>query len=374
MGAALALAWATVYSGCGSEDTPSAGPEERPPVSTPGPRPVLGIAEPNAWRLTPPPADPERIAKTIASLGARSHRFVVDWNVVEPQPPNGGHAYDFSAFDEMYEADVRHGIRPLLVLLNAPVWAADPGSRPGSLPNNPPAEERLGDWAEFVRAVATRYPDAIGIEVWNEPDLAGFWGTGSAATRPDPARYARLLEATFQAVKSVDEDLAVVGGALSANQPPYAPGDVPPGAFAERMFAAGASESMDALSLHPYPGSGGIEQTLALMEDVRGARDAAGAELSLWLTEIGISTTGPGAVPESTQGEGLAELCRVVTDQPDVGAVYLHNLIEAPGSRTSFEPGFGLIAAGPGGELRAKPAFAQVRRAFSSSRCGAGPR
>src|SRR5437762_2862707 len=45
-------------------------------------------------------------------------------------------------------------------------------------------------WRGFVENVADRYPLLKGIEVWNEPNLAPFWGECAL----DPGRYARLLE------------------------------------------------------------------------------------------------------------------------------------------------------------------------------------
>jgi hypothetical protein len=58
-----------------------------------------------------------------------------------------------------------------------------------------------------------------------------------------------------------------------------------------------------------------------------------------------------------------------VSREPDVEAVYFHNLVELPGPYASPEPGFGLLQPQPGGGLRAKPAYAAVRDQFSRG-CG----
>jgi hypothetical protein len=356
----------TAVSGCGEGG--SAPPPREPDLgieTIPGPKPVVGIAEANSWRRVPPPATPDEIAAMIAFLGATSHRFGVDWNLIEPHPPSGRHRYSFAPFDAMYRADLRHGIRPLLVVHNAPAWASDPGVIPGSFANNPPAEGRLGDWEAFLRAVARRYPRAVGIEIWNEPNLATFWGSGSASVRPDPLRYARLLAASYDAIKSVNPELPVVGGALAGAEVAAGAGDLPAPAFAQAMFDAGAAAHMDGFSVHPYPGTGGVAHTLAVIDQVRRARDAVGARTPLWVTEVGVTTTGPNAVTESQQARTLVAICRAISQQPGVEALYIHNLIEQTRRSGSREEGFGLTEPGWPGRPRPKQAFLALRGVFS---------
>lgn len=327
---------------------------------------MLGVSEPNAWRRVPPPATADAIAAQVAALGATSQRFVVDWSLVEPQPPNGGHRYQFDAFDAMYRADLRNGIRPLLVVLNAPRWAWDPGTTSGTFVNYPPSASRIEDWQAFLGAVARRYPRALGIEIWNEPNLATFWGGASDVVQPDPLRYTSLLSASYGAVKSANPRLLVIGGALAADQVEPAPGDLRPYDFAEAMFQAGAAAYMDAISLHPYPGSGGVAQTLALIEQLRQARDEVGARTPLWLTEIGVTTTGPAAVSEAQQAGELTAVCEAASREPGVEAVYVHNLIELERPHAGPDAGFGLIQPLGTGALRPKPALAALRQAFSA--------
>lgn len=366
---------ALAAAGSGCDDTAPAS-TTAPEAGVAAPRlaePVVGIAEPNAWRRTPPPATADEVAARLAALGAQSQRFVVDWSIAEPQAPGAGHEYRFAPFDAMYRADVEHGIRPLLVVLNAPVWAADSGTRPGSFGNNPPTAEHLGDWAAFVGAVARRYPRAIGIEIWNEPNLAGFWGDGSATVRPDPARYAALLEAGYDAVKAANPRMRVIGGALSPTQETTPAGDVSATEFLADALDAGAAAHMDGLSLHPYPGTGGAPRTLQLIDEVGSVRDEHGAAMPLWLTEVGVTTTGPAPTSEHEQARQLVEICRSVLRLPDVDALYVHNLIEQPQPGAEFETGFGLMQALPDGTLRTKPAYAALRREFRAARACAAP-
>ncbi len=366
LGALIAIGVAGCGGGSASPTRPQGGIR-----TVPGPKPLLGVSEPNAWRRVPPPATPDAIAGLVASLGASSQRFVIDWRLAEPRPPRGAHRYRFERFDPMYRADLRRGVRPLLVALNAPRWAADPGSSSAPFVNNPPAAGHIADWQAFLRAVAYRYPEALGIEIWNEPNLATFWGGGSE-TRPDPDRYTELLRAGYAAVKSVSRRLPVIGGALAANQLASPRGNIPAREFADSMFADGAAAYMDGISLHPYPGTGGVRQTLAGLEQVEQARDEAGAATPLWVSEVGVTTTGPDRVSESQQAAELVEICEVLVRNPAVEAVYFHNLIARHGSLQNPEPGFGLVQALPDGVLRPKPAFNALRASLARGRCGAG--
>lgn len=359
--ALVAVAAAVSLQACGDRPDPPRGPTAgfaKPPA----PEPIFGIAEPNAWRREPPPASPEQIAALAARTGASSQRFVVDWNLVEPTPPAAGHTYDFRPFDAMYEAATERGLRPLLVALNAPAWAADAGTRPGSLPNNPPSESHLEDWAAFLQAMVRRYPQAIGIEVWNEPNLATFWGAGSIGVRPDPRRYTELLQVSYEAIKTENPRFLVIGGALAPNLVGSDAGNVGAPEFTRTAFEEGAAAYADAWSLHSYPGSLGALPTVTLIGEIRSVRDDAGAATPFWLTEFGISTTGPRAVAETEQARRLADICRMIRSVADIDAMYIHNLIEqAPD--TGIEAGFGLVQPLPDGELRLKPAFHAARRA-----------
>jgi hypothetical protein len=108
-----------------------------------------------------------------------------------------------------------------------------------------------------------------------------------------------------------------------------------------------------------------VAGTLALIDEIRAVRDEAGADLPLWLTEVGVTTSGPGAVSEAEQARRLVEICAAASREPGVAALYVHNLLELPGPYASAEPGFGLLRPGADGTLRAKPAFAALRRALA---------
>jgi hypothetical protein len=276
---------------------------------------------------------PRRDARLLARAGANSVRVTVDWALV-----GRGRRLDLSAYDRMYRAWTHRGIRPLLIVTGAPAWARLRWVMcpPRRACHVPPDRTHDRDWARFVAAVARRYPRAVAIEVWNEPNLAGFF-----APAPDPARYAELLRIARDAVKAVRPATPVLGASLAPvltqAREPANYGLAP---FLEDLYAAGAV--MDGLSIHPYP-----PRTQQAIDAALAVRDAHGDVAPLWLTELGLSTTG--GVDAATQARVLADLVPRLTARPDVAGVYVHTLIDPVGRRARGpEAGYGVVG---------KPAF-----------------
>lgn len=64
-----------------------------------------------------------------------------------------------------------------------------------------------GEWQEFLEEVARRFPQAAAIEIWNEPNLSGFW-----KPEPQPERYAGLVASAYEAIKAADPGIQVIAG------------------------------------------------------------------------------------------------------------------------------------------------------------------
>ena len=264
-------------------------------------------------------------------LGATVSRLFIAWSAVEPAPGQ----WSWQQADQQYSELRAGGLRPLVVLYAAPCWARPSMVCDDAQYTGPPDPGDDSHWSRFVRAAASRYPAAVGIEVWNEPNLnIFFW------PKPDPVRFTRLLREAYAAVKAVRPAMPVVSGGLAGSPAhgvvPLGEGDRP---FLAAMFAAGAKGSMNAIGIHPYPilwGADGsqrwdppqMEQTL---RRVRRVRDAAGASsLPLWITEVGESTsTQPGFPPPVTparQASDLATIVGAVQADPDVAVMLIHTL------------------------------------------------
>jgi hypothetical protein len=132
----------------------------------------------------------------------------------------------------------------------------------------------VADGARFAGAVARRYsggfPDPLGgtlpqvrrIEIWNEPNLPGFWSPqclrrGGRAVLTSPRVYAALLAASYREVHAANPGAQVIGGVTgpAGRTPTTCPEDgrtaVGSLDFARRVADEGPP--IDAWSLHLYP-------------------------------------------------------------------------------------------------------------------------
>jgi hypothetical protein len=176
----------------------------------------------------------------IAATGAEYLRLDFDWGVAQPSGPS---SWNWGPIDRVVNAAHARGLTILGLLTYTPAWARPAGTTDKYPPNNP------NDFANFARAAVQRYaPSGVhDWEIWNEPNIAGFW-----SPRPDPARYATLLMAAYSAIKAVDPSATVLTGGTSP-APDAADGSaVAPVTFLRSVYDAGAGDSFDAVAHHPY--------------------------------------------------------------------------------------------------------------------------
>jgi polysaccharide biosynthesis protein PslG len=194
----------------------------------------------------------------------------------------------------------KRGMKIIVLASGTPSWAN--GGKPQDFP---PADANIPDYANYAAAIAAQ-TDADAIEVWNEPNNAGFWTSG-----PDPVKMARMQVATYRAIKAVKPKTIVITGGLTQV---YAA----PQTFFEKMIAADADfvKSFDAVGLHPYneptdplqPGSSGMKniitvQTPAIHQML--VKQGRG-DVPFWFTEYGVATHGQWSVDESSQASYLS--------------------------------------------------------------------
>jgi hypothetical protein len=297
-------------------------------------------------------------ARIVGDSGANSARITVDWTWVEQSEGT----LDLRLYDPMYKAWLNRGVRPVLILTGSPRWAWPPWWAwpdldycfSGDACHVPPDPSKDGDWAHFAGAVAQRYPRAAAIEVWNEPNVRGFFATG-----PNPVRYTQLLRLAHDAIKQVNPSMPVLGGSvasiLDGQRSRDAYGLEP---FLQDMFASGARDLMDGLSVHAYPHDNQAADVLAAVNAAR--RNAGG--LPLWVTEVGASTTD--GYDDSSQAALLGLVVRAFFQAPDVAAVYVHTLVDPKGVPAGDpERGYGVIRSA----TDPKPAFCVLNQIFSSA-------
>jgi hypothetical protein len=287
-----------------------------------------------------PWVDTHAIAERAA--GATVGRTPLYWDSVEGSQGTRS----WATYDAIVKADWFQGIKPILLISGAPSWAS-----PGCTSTCVPDDAHLADFQGFVQAVVARYGSLIaGVEIFNEPNLAWYWGSAA-----DPERYVRVLCAAYRGERAAEQagtaHVPVAGGALSDNQTTSG-GNLSLPDYLTRLFAAGGAQCMDALSFHDYPGGSNLSAHFSTaLSQVRTRRDAAAPGLPLWITETGLSLTQPG-ITEALRATTLPAVYRALAAMPDVDVVIFHTLVQVSGAPNY---GLGTIAADAVGQPQFSP-------------------
>ena len=211
----------------------------------------------------------------------------VTWKDVETAPG----VYSWARLDSLVSAAQRHGVEPTMVLGMTPSFY-------GPSPTLPPTD--LSHYADFVRAVMTRYRDFNGsrgidaFQVWNEGNVSCFW-TGT------PLQLAELTRIVDRVRDQVDPGAEVVAPSFAVRLP-----------YQQRWLASYESQRVggspvwtyvdaNALSLYPkatYGGRiGGPEDAMRLLSQVRRRLAQVGVPtgLPIQATEVnyGLASGGP---------------------------------------------------------------------------------
>src|SRR5688572_27372373 len=284
--------------------------------------------------------------EVAAAAGSNALRTGMYWTGVEYKRDE----YYWDVYDELYSRALSLGIRPLFVLTNAPCWAAvsPKACKRGKKRDlaQPPAPAEYDEWAEFAGLVAQRYPAALGIEVWNEPNLSRFW-----YPRPKPTRYADVLRAAVEGIHAANPQMpALLAGMVptkgkSAHKLGYK-------RFLRRVYRSGAAQLTDGIAFHPFaafwhrPMPTVLGKIESLMASVRGIMSQFGdGAKDIWVTEMGMSTTGrPRGFTEAEQADGLAAMYRILSEMPGVPLVIVHRFLDQNGGNKNWQTGAGVVS------------------------------
>lgn len=155
-----------------------------------------------------------------ADLGVGLYQTTVFWSSVAPtRPANPSDpadpAYQWPAdVDRAIAEGARHGIEVAVMLIGAPPWAN--GGKEWRY-----APKRPADFADFAAAASRRWPGVRHWIIWSEPSKAdNFQPLAPDRGRPlrtrrqtrGPRLYARMLDASYAALKRVSPSDLVIGG------------------------------------------------------------------------------------------------------------------------------------------------------------------
>ncbi|MDP9490984.1 MAG: hypothetical protein M3P42_02090 [Actinomycetota bacterium] len=270
-------------------------------------------------------------------------------------------AQELTELSNAAAAAVAAGVRPLVIVQSV-------GSR-----TTPRTAELRSQFAAYAASLARQIPAYRDFIIGNEPNLNRFWlpQYGPDGENVAARDYLALLAETYDALKSVSEDIRVIGGALAprgGDDPKASRHTHSPTAFIRdlgRFYEQSGRDKpvMDAFAHHPYldnsktppdfahPRSTTI--SLADYEKLVGLLGLAfddtaqkGSELPILYTEFGVQTEIPAAkrsiytnedspvatdaVPESTQAEYYRRAFELACSQPTVEGMYVFHVWDEP--------------------------------------------
>ena len=129
----------------------------------------------------------------------------------------GRPVYNFDKIDAVYGAILNAGMKPMVEISFMPhdLASGDKTIFYWKANGSPPKD--WGRWTDFITVFTRHLEERFGkaeveswrFEVWNEPNLDGFWTGGNQQT------YFRLYDTTVSAIKAVDPALPVGGPATA---------------------------------------------------------------------------------------------------------------------------------------------------------------
>jgi len=265
----------------------------------------------------------KRSVDLIKVAGIRQVRDECFWHLVEKkkgvyQIPEGVlHNLDYS---------LKNGLDTLIIL-----DYANPLYDDGMAPTSPAAVKAFGQYC-FTMARAfkgkVRY-----FEVWNEPNVDGFWRPKS-----NPVAYAHLLKEAYLRIKEGNPDTIVCGVCLAG---------IDDEKFLQGVIDEGGYDFMDVLSLHPYchpktPEDARIFERMASLR-TRLAERCGKPPKDIWVTEVGWPTNLSGGVMEYEQGVRVARTYLNAFAFPFVRTVFIYWFGPDGPDREWAEDCFGMI-------------------------------
>jgi hypothetical protein len=316
-----------------------------------------------------------RTLDDAVTLGARWVRADLAWDDIQPSGPT---TWRWSKFDRVVAAATARNLTLLPILAYTPAWARPPGSHSDKA--GPAAPQQF---AAFAKAAVERYaPRGVhSWEIWNEPNIVDFWQPA-----PNPAAYVTLTRLTSAAIRSADGSATVVSGGLAPA--PTSDGYMSQLDFLRAFCALGGLDSVDAIGYHPYsypvpPGYvapwnawAQIATTSPSFETVLASYGASGK--SVWLTEYGAPTNGPGAgatssnynlngspdhVDEALQAQMVTDSVALAAASPVVGGLFWYSYQDLGTDRSTTENFYGLRRY----DGSPKPAYRAFRTAIAQA-------
>jgi hypothetical protein len=352
-----------------------------------GPTMLVGTTTDLAKQSDPALAQAEVLRAKAA--GFDTIRLTQVWLPGQTEPPGG----DLAALRNAVFAASANRMTVILVV-------SHPGSR-----TTPLSEQHRDEFSRFAAVLARSLPYVKRFTIGNEPNLNRFWlpQFGPNGENVAAPAYLALLAEAYDALKAVDEDIEVLGGALSprgSDNPALARHTHSPTKFIRDLGIAYRASGrtapvMDALSINPFADNSSISPAVAhprttsigiadydkLVGLLREAFDGTaqrGSTLPIYYGEFGVESVPPAAksslyageeptttrpVDEKTQAAYYRKAIELAFCQPNVRALLTFLNVDDP-SLPGWQSGVYYVDRTP------KTSLAAVKQAARQSRGG----
>jgi Ca2+-binding RTX toxin-like protein len=272
---------------------------------------TAGAARSEFFGIAQGPTLDDRDLQGMAAAHIHTDRFLLNWGWVQRSPGS----FTWGPADRFIGALASHGIRAVPTLWGNPDWVSGSSA-------TPPIGGLQGQqaWRSLLKAVVGRYgpggsywgasyhqiygaaATALPIrswQIWNEPNLRKYFVPG-----PSPAKYARLLQISHDAIKSTDPQARIVLAGMPGT------GDITAWDFLKGLYSvAGIKADFDAVALHPYAHD--LDRQRATIEKVRTVmRNRGDRATPLWLTELAWGSAPPDSFGINKGLTGQEEMLR----------------------------------------------------------------
>jgi hypothetical protein len=290
----------------------------------------------------------------LRAAGMNAVRVTSIWDPDNPAPP----PEEIAALRNLVDAATLDGMGVFVAVYNF-------GSK-----TTPLSDAQQASFASHAAALARAVPGLHDFIIGNEPNLNRFWlpqfnPDGSDAAAP---AYLTLLYRSYQALKAVDPQIRVFGGAISPrgiDRPGTGRDTHSPTVFIQDLGAAYRASGlttpvMDALAIHPYPENSSIPPSFAhpnttpigiadygkltgLLASAFDGTAQPGSTLPILYAEYGIESQVPAAkaplysgtepatikpVPEATQAAYYKQALALTFCQPNVIGLFLFHAFD----------------------------------------------
>jgi hypothetical protein len=317
-------------------------------------------------------------------LGAGIWEYPLSWNDVAPTKPAdptnpADPAYNWPPeLDQAVAAAKRYRMKVMIQLARTPPWA-NGGQSFVWVPTNP------ADLANFAAAAARRYPSVRLWQVWGEPSRQGNFLPLTPETKGSPRLtaeqaaaprfYARMLDASYAALKRVRKSNLVIGGNT------FTVGDISPYNWIRYLrLPNGKPPRMDLFGHNPFtsrkpnlnaPHPTGEDVNYSDFSDLkkftavldRNVRDPRGKRLRLFLSEFFFPTDHPNWefpfwVDRSVQASWLDRALRISEGWSRIYTLGWYSLYDDAPRPDNLEVNRGLVTY----TGRHKPSYGVFRR------------